>query len=515
MYNMTLITFLLLFSSATAAAQTGALYKDLPVGNYSVGFQILSITDSTRIAKPELDYLGQKNEGNRYRQFTVHLWYPAVSDPGKTTLRVEDYAYNNLLPAANAVFPETGKVGSTENIRASIKRWFGNPDDAAWKNFLQLPALATADAAPLPEKFPLLIGMLRPFSTSFTNEVLASNGYVVAMVTAPNFSSFSTAALAQVPDMQLAIYHLRHRIDESRIGVYGFSGAGFVPVLFSMFDQRVKALADLESGIYMKDLHKSLSESNYYMPARLRIPFLHIFSSDLSKQEIHLDELEKKAKFSKRYRLLLNQPALHHWDFATEGYASATVLHLRGTQQDNIKKSFEIANYYLLYFFNAELKGIESSRQFLSAKPKLSGTADSLWSIHTLQALRPAPQTEELELIIRRKGIDEALALLKVTLPTDSSTDLLQGFRLNGLGYNFLAEKKYNEAIGVFRLNTELHPGDANFFDSLAEAYEASGNREEMKKTAKMTLDLLSKKTVFTDAEKSLNERALKRLGAQ
>jgi len=28
-----------------AAAKTGALYKDLPVGNYSVGFQILSIND--------------------------------------------------------------------------------------------------------------------------------------------------------------------------------------------------------------------------------------------------------------------------------------------------------------------------------------------------------------------------------------------------------------------------------------------------------------------------------------
>ena len=44
-----------------------------------------------------------------------------------------------------------------------------------------MPMLAQADAEPEKEKFPLLIGMLRPLSTSVTNEMLASNGYVVAM----------------------------------------------------------------------------------------------------------------------------------------------------------------------------------------------------------------------------------------------------------------------------------------------------------------------------------------------
>jgi len=47
------------------------------------------------------------------------------------------------------------------------------------------------DAAPLKDKFPLLIGMLRPLSTIITNELLASNGYVVAMIKGDNTSSFA------------------------------------------------------------------------------------------------------------------------------------------------------------------------------------------------------------------------------------------------------------------------------------------------------------------------------------
>jgi tetratricopeptide (TPR) repeat protein len=494
--------------------QSDKLFHDLPVGQYGVGFQIISITDSTRISKAERNYLGEKNEGNRYRRFTIHLWYPAVAEPGKSKLSVGDYTYNNKLQTIKDTLSDKEKNISIESIRASLERWFGKPDDNAWRSFLQTSMLAIPDAKPVPQKFPLLIGMLRPFSTSLTNEVLASNGYVVAMVSSPSNSSFSNSALGQIPDMQLAMRQLGTHFDGSRIGVFGFSGSGFIPVLFGMFDLHVKALADLESGIYMDGLYEALAESNYYQPAQLRIPFLHIFSRDLSKQEKYLDELERKTQYSKRYRLLLNQPSLHHWDFATEGYASATVLNLRGQQAANIKNSFEIATMYLLQFFNAELKEMKESRSFMSAKPKLTGTQDSLWSIVTLSPVRPAPLTEEFDYIIRKKGIDEALAIVKETLPNDSTTNLREGFALNNLGYVFLREKKLAEAIGIFLLNTELHPDDANFFDSLSEGYEAAGNTEEMKQTAQKVLGLLVKKPSLNDAEKALKQQALKRSGS-
>ena len=50
--------------------------------------------------------------------------------------------------------------------------------------------------------------------------------------------------------------------------------------------------------------------------------------------------------------------------------------------------------------------------------------------------------------------------------------------RLNGLGYRFMGDKKYGEAVAVFKLNVELYPQSWNVYDSLAEAQMMNGDRE-------------------------------------
>jgi imidazolonepropionase-like amidohydrolase len=50
---------------------------------------------------------------------------------------------------------------------------------------------------------------------------------------------------------------------------------------------------------------------------------------------------------------------------------------------------------------------------------------------------------------------------------------------MNMLGYNFLGEKKYADAIAVLRMNTEDFPKSANTYDSLAEALAKSGDIAE------------------------------------
>ncbi len=48
----------------------------------------------------------------------------------------------------------------------------------------------------------------------------------------------------------------------------------------------------------------------------------------------------------------------------------------------------------------------------------------------------------------------------------------------NAYGYVLLAAKKNTEAINVFKLNTLIYPDNAGVFDSLAEGWERSGNKE-------------------------------------
>jgi len=499
------------------SAQKSPIYENLPVGKYAVGFKIITLTDSSRVTKPEYNYLGEKNDGDRLRRISIHLWYPAKYNPAKQTLNYGYYCYSSSLSATNEQIADDKKNNQLNNGKSSVERWFGKTTDDAWQKLVSMPMLAQPEAIPLREKFPLLIGILRSLSTSVTNELLASNGYVVAMINSEDADTFSRSALLEIPDMQFALNYLKRieGIDMNTIGTFGFSGSGFSQVLFSMYDYRVKAVADIESGIYMDVLYQSFSASNYYDPAKLQVPFLHIFSCDLSKQEKYIADFEQKTKFSKRYRLIINQPALHHWDFAAEGYASCIVLKMRGAEQINIQHSFEIASVYLLNFFNAELKKDAAALTFLSGKPALPQIQPTLWDITVLNAGRRSPDRAELENIIRKKGIEQAMDIVRNTLKNDSATNITTWYYMNQLGYTFLQEQKYREAIEIFKLNTEMHPGDANLFDSLAEGYELSGDKENMKKVSEIIMGLLNKKAGLSDADKGIKGNAEKRLTVQ
>lgn len=52
---------------------------------------------------------------------------------------------------------------------------------------------------------------------------------------------------------------------------------------------------------------------------------------------------------------------------------------------------------------------------------------------------------------------------------------------LNQIGYQLLATKKLEEAIEVFKRNSQLYPNSANVYDSLGEAFEKSGQLKEAK----------------------------------
>ena len=513
MSNRIIIAAFFLVTFVNSFSQKNRIYEILPFGKYALGFKIFTITDESRIAKPAVNYLGEKNAGDRTEKITIHLWYPSASGTGTKDLKFSDYCFNEILKSSKELIDTANANLQVAGKRRAIENWFGKTSDADWKELLQTKMLARLNAEPSKEKFPLVIGMLRPLSTTLVNEVLASNGYVVAMLNHEGLNGFADAALIEIPNLQFTITWLqKHENINEQIGTFGFSGSGFTQVLFAMHDLRVQALADIESGIYMDGLYQGISASNYYNPSKLKVPFLHIFSHDLSLQEKYLSDFQTKTKFSDRYRLILNQPKLHHWDFAAEGYVSGIFLHNRGEAATNIERSFEITINYLLQFFNAEIKGSSESQKFLVKKFKSEKYAPTLWDIYHYDEKQPAPNRDEFEYIVNRLGIDSATNLTLSRLKDDSGTNILLWFQLNRLGYQYLDQRKTKEAIGVFKLNTQLHPDDPNLFDSLCEAYERSGDKENMKKFAAITKDMLTQKSTLTDAEKGLMDNAEKRL---
>lgn len=61
---------------------------------------------------------------------------------------------------------------------------------------------------------------------------------------------------------------------------------------------------------------------------------------------------------------------------------------------------------------------------------------------------------------------------------------------INAFGYTLARTQKMNEAIEIFKLNTELYPESANVYDSLGEAYANQGNKAEAIKSYEKALQI-------------------------
>ncbi|MDJ0646515.1 MAG: hypothetical protein QNJ57_11085 [Flavobacteriaceae bacterium] len=58
----------------------------------------------------------------------------------------------------------------------------------------------------------------------------------------------------------------------------------------------------------------------------------------------------------------------------------------------------------------------------------------------------------------------------------DSLSPIVEEWRLNRKGYDYLEDKDYEKALEAFKINIELYPNSINVYDSYAEALYTSGD---------------------------------------
>ncbi len=156
------------------------------------------------------------------------------------------------------------------------------------------------------------------------------------------------------------------------------------------------------------------------------------------------------------------------------------------------------------------LPGMSDRRRFLyitlGNEPEYNASIDRLLGLIRKKGpksleVRFNPMKAENHGTVRLKSVYEGMAALYAgwRLPDDLTTLGIPGIRkhfealsarfgytlgvpepaVNQLGYQLLNQKKFNEAIEVFRKNIELFPESANVYDSLGEALEQAGKLEE------------------------------------
>jgi CubicO group peptidase (beta-lactamase class C family) len=87
-------------------------------------------------------------------------------------------------------------------------------------------------------------------------------------------------------------------------------------------------------------------------------------------------------------------------------------------------------------------------------------------------------------------GLDSAIAEYRVLQKSGNPDYDFAEVVLNSYAYIFLRSGKVDEAIKVFKLNTDLYPGSFNVFDSLADGYEKAGNKTLAIESCKKALQI-------------------------
>jgi glyoxylase-like metal-dependent hydrolase (beta-lactamase superfamily II) len=102
------------------------------------------------------------------------------------------------------------------------------------------------------------------------------------------------------------------------------------------------------------------------------------------------------------------------------------------------------------------------------------GSLVALWSDWTgAESARSA-----LEAVIDEKGAKAAVAEIKAARAKGGDKYYFLEAEFNQLGYRYLGEEKYEEAIAVFAMNVDMYPESWNVYDSLGEAYMKSGQHD-------------------------------------
>jgi tetratricopeptide (TPR) repeat protein len=143
---------------------------------------------------------------------------------------------------------------------------------------------------------------------------------------------------------------------------------------------------------------------------------------------------------------------------------------------------------YTLAYLNAYLKHDASAMAFLKKTPADAGVPPHTLSVDFRAASGPPVTLDGFRQQLHEKGWDHAADIYAAMQKQDPKFKLDEG-ATNEWGYGLLTDNHLPEAVAVFKLNVSLNPDSGNAYDSLAEAYMKSGQKDLAVENYKKSLE--------------------------
>ena len=488
-----------------ARAESG--FANLERGPHSVGFRLVQQYDYSRSYREKNDVVtGEPFTGQRSRPVQTLVWYPAASSgariPYSDYLRTEatDDNYDRTPAEVDAFMARQRKSAAAAIGEAQVGALYAQ---RMW---------AVRDATPLKGKYPVVVyapGAGSPaHEAADIGEYLASHGYVV--IASRNLGTRSylitvdrEGAETQARDIGFLVSyaHTLPFADTGHIAAAGWSWGGMSNLFAAAADNRISAVISLD-GTREPALTKTLPVS------RLTIPWLYISRklatiSDLNQRGIDVSfSLLNAARHMQLYQLAM-QPMVHV-DFSPAAFRFMPPSHFEDYTRAEVEQAYHWTARYMLAFADAYLKGDAVGLAFIQRSPAQNGAPRHMALYEPRVAdIGPVATRAGFAAELAKQGYDQAIAVYGKLHDGDSSF-VLSDSDINGWGYELLRMNKEAAGVEIFKLGVSLYPNDSNLHDSLAEGYEAVGNKAAAIGSYQRSLALNPKNSHAVDRLKAL-----------
>jgi dienelactone hydrolase len=483
-----LLALLLLAAASTAGAADSFVFSNEP-GPYPVGVQVKAQYDYSRVYRPVVDLVtGQPETHERARPIQSITWYPAKNKGKPLTWR--DYMATNATEDAPWLTPAEVQQAT----EAEIKNNLANLPPASARQVLAQPMWASKNAPAAEGKFPVVIYAPSYNATATENvdlcEYLASHGYIV--IASRSMGTHTKAitidlegAETQAGDIAFLIgqAHAIPQADMSRIAVVGYSWGGLANVLAAAKDDRIRALVSLDGSVrgYTQFVDGGKEAAKYATPGRLAVPMMFVGRAD--------EPIETVVKYKNKidYSLLnemsyadmtiVTMRPMRHEHFASDGLRFSSDGQFDEYSRDEVSLAHSWAMRYVERFLDAYLKNDAKAMAFLDNKPAANKAPAHILAVERRKGGGIPPTIEGYIRTLQTGGYEHAQAVYD-RMHAASPGFVLEPAWLNVYGNELLHNGRAKEAVPILRLGTKLAPDWSWVADSLAEAYEAAGERQ-------------------------------------
>jgi len=500
----------ILVTTVSASAQDSQLFRftEAP-GPNAVGLRVVEQYDYSRTYRLATDDLGKPYTGERARPLQTLIWYPAQKTSAKP-MTVGDYGQ---LAATETSF---GKP----NLASGMKQWIDGMQPS-----LGMAMWAVRDAGALAGRFPVVIYAPSFSAMSWGNadlcEYLASHGYVV--IASPDMGASTremtsdvTGINAQAADISFLVGYAQTlaNTDMSEVAVAGFSWGGISNLFAASHDNRIDALVALDGSTrYFPGLVK---EGGVH-PELMTLPLLYFTQGEitLEDQEHYFKDEKNPApnvlnEWTHGDLITVHDLALVHVEHSSMYQRNEDVWKGFAEQQkadygreDGVVGYAWIARY-TLHFLNAYLKHDADSLAWLKKTPAENGVPKHLMTVN-FRAAKGEPATfDAFRAEAGKQGFDH-LGDIYAAMQKDKADFKLDENAVSAWGHDLMADHHLPEAIDVFQLNVKNNADSGDVYDSLAEAYAKSGQKQ-------LAIDNY-KKSLEKDPSNENARRQLKGLG--